>query len=78
MPQVGFESTISLFERAKTVHAVDRVATVIGQRRTWKQKITRIKRSYVLHTAQFVIFASGLNIIRQILDIKTKCDDYIL
>jgi hypothetical protein len=30
MPQVGFESTIPVFERAKTVHALDRAATVIG------------------------------------------------
>jgi hypothetical protein len=27
---VGFETTISAFERAKTVHALDRAATVIG------------------------------------------------
>jgi hypothetical protein len=31
MPLVGFELTISAFERAKTVHAFDRAATVIGQ-----------------------------------------------
>jgi hypothetical protein len=30
MPQVGFEPTIPAFERAKTVHASDRAATVIG------------------------------------------------
>jgi hypothetical protein len=30
MPQVGFEPTIPVFERAKTVHSVDRVATVTG------------------------------------------------
>jgi hypothetical protein len=30
MPQVGFEPTIPVFERAKTVHALDRAATVIG------------------------------------------------
>jgi hypothetical protein len=30
MPQVGFEPTIPVFERAKTVHASDRAATVIG------------------------------------------------
>jgi hypothetical protein len=28
MPQVGFELTISVFERAKTVHDLDRSATV--------------------------------------------------
>jgi hypothetical protein len=30
MPQVGFEFTIAAFERAKTVDALDRAATVIG------------------------------------------------
>jgi hypothetical protein len=30
MPRVGFEHMISVFERAKTVHALDREATVIG------------------------------------------------
>jgi hypothetical protein len=30
MPWVGSESTIPVFERAKTVHAFDRAATVIG------------------------------------------------
>jgi hypothetical protein len=30
MPQVGFEITIPVFEQAKTFHAIDRAATVIG------------------------------------------------
>jgi hypothetical protein len=30
MPQVEFEPTIPVFERAKTVYALDRAATVIG------------------------------------------------
>jgi hypothetical protein len=30
MPWVGFEPTIPVFERAKTIHALDRAATVIG------------------------------------------------
>jgi hypothetical protein len=30
MPRVGFEPTIRVFERAKTVHVLDRGATVIG------------------------------------------------
>jgi hypothetical protein len=29
MPRVGFEPTIPAFERAKTVHALDRAATVL-------------------------------------------------
>jgi hypothetical protein len=31
MPCVGFEPTIPEFERAKTVHALDCVATVVGR-----------------------------------------------
>jgi hypothetical protein len=30
MPWVGFEPTIPVLQRAKTVHALDRAATVIG------------------------------------------------
>jgi hypothetical protein len=30
MPRVEFEPTIPAFERAKTVHALDRAATVTG------------------------------------------------
>jgi hypothetical protein len=30
MPRVGLEPTIPAFERAKTVHALDRAATVVG------------------------------------------------
>jgi hypothetical protein len=30
MPLVGFEPKIPLFEQARTVHALDRVATVVG------------------------------------------------
>jgi hypothetical protein len=30
MPRVGFEFTIPVFERAKTIHALDREAPVIG------------------------------------------------
>jgi hypothetical protein len=32
MPRVGFETTIPMFEQAKTVHALDLAATVIGNR----------------------------------------------
>jgi hypothetical protein len=34
MPPVGFELRILVLERAKTVHALDRAATVIGMCRT--------------------------------------------
>jgi hypothetical protein len=31
MPKVGFEPMITVFERVKTVHALDHAATEIGQ-----------------------------------------------
>jgi hypothetical protein len=30
MPRVGFKPMIPMFERAKTIHALDRATTVIG------------------------------------------------
>jgi hypothetical protein len=36
MSRLGFEPTIPEFEPAKTVHALDRVATVIGRTNTYK------------------------------------------
>jgi hypothetical protein len=32
MPRVGFESTTSVFEQAKTVRVLDRAATVVGSK----------------------------------------------
>jgi hypothetical protein len=40
MPLVGFEPTIPAFERAKTVHALDRAATVIGFRLSRETKFS--------------------------------------
>jgi hypothetical protein len=39
MSWVGFEPTIPAFERAKTFHALDRAATVIGYSYYWLFKI---------------------------------------
>jgi hypothetical protein len=41
MPPVEFEPTIPVFERAKTVHVLDRAATVIGMQsfRTYKNQL---------------------------------------
>jgi hypothetical protein len=42
MPKVGFQPTIPKFERAKTVHALDRAATVIGDYTFIKYKSSKI------------------------------------
>jgi hypothetical protein len=45
MSRVGFEPTIPVFEQAKTVHAVDRAATVIGPRPCrWRIYVPRKRR----------------------------------
>jgi hypothetical protein len=40
MPQLEFEPTILISERAKTVYALDRAATVIGCLHIWDMYIT--------------------------------------
>jgi hypothetical protein len=44
MPEVGFEPTIPVFERAKTVHALDSTATVIGITTTGSKTIVGISK----------------------------------
>jgi hypothetical protein len=39
MLRVGFEPTISVFERAKTVHGLERAATVIGSISSYRPTI---------------------------------------
>jgi hypothetical protein len=38
MPAAGFESTIPVFERSKTVRALDRAATGAGPKATIRRK----------------------------------------
>jgi hypothetical protein len=45
MPQMEFEPTIPAFERAKTVHTLDRAATVIGKLTTYDYKVINKYRS---------------------------------
>jgi hypothetical protein len=52
IPCVGFETTTPVFERAKTVHALDRAATVIGLNETSRAKYYR---RYFFNTALFEI-----------------------
>jgi hypothetical protein len=49
MSGVGFEPTIPAFERAKTVHALYRAATVIGA----QVKIVRIKSIHIWSVTLF-------------------------
>jgi hypothetical protein len=46
MPQAGFKPTIPVFDRAKTVRALDCVATVTTKMKTYRlQKMLEIKIS---------------------------------
>jgi hypothetical protein len=47
MPRVGFEPTIPVFEREKTVHALDRAATVIGSFNIYVREIPMYVCMYV-------------------------------
>jgi hypothetical protein len=41
MPPVGFVPTMREFERAKTVHALDRAATVVGESEEGRERIAQ-------------------------------------
>jgi hypothetical protein len=70
MPQVGFEPTIPVFERAKTVHALDRAATVIGCRK-YSQWIYRGSKKIHLKTDKYFQHDNCLLIIK-IIDGRTR------
>jgi hypothetical protein len=53
MPRVGFEPTIPVFERAKTVHASDRATTVIGIRSIYYRNIETSDRYLNIHNPCF-------------------------
>jgi hypothetical protein len=50
MPRVGFEATIPVFERAKMVHALDGVATVVG--------ISSLRGLYYLHEVAGILLSA--------------------
>jgi hypothetical protein len=52
MPRVGFEPTIPAFELAKTVHALDCAATVIGTHNNY----TQIKHTKTFYEHLILIF----------------------
>jgi hypothetical protein len=49
MPQVGFEPTIPVFERAKTFHVIDRAATVIGYKIFRSMKLKPVPKTMCSH-----------------------------
>jgi hypothetical protein len=57
MPRVGFVPTIPAFERAKTVHALDRAATVIGSSCNYWSKAEEKKKSENIMRPQAVVIS---------------------
>jgi hypothetical protein len=59
MPPVGFELTISVLERAKTVRALDRAATAIGKLifklRTPENEPGEMLIRVIVYTAMFAL-----------------------
>jgi hypothetical protein len=47
MPRVGFEHTISVFERAETFRALHRAVTVVGYNRDYIMHFHRLQFSYI-------------------------------
>jgi hypothetical protein len=54
MPPVGFEPTIAVLERAKTVRALDRAATAIGQLtfEEWNEGIPERQNQWALTSSK--------------------------
>jgi hypothetical protein len=48
MPRMGFEPTTQASERSKTIHALDRVATVMGNMKLRKMKPHTSGKQYSL------------------------------
>jgi hypothetical protein len=61
MARMGFELAVSVFERAKTFHAPDRAATVIGQLRTnYNKRHIIVKIRYIYSKKKKLFFHSGV------------------
>jgi hypothetical protein len=62
MSRVGFEPTISAFERAKTVHALDRAATMICIISFYVTELNLSKEEYknVLQQRSIFLYVSGV------------------
>jgi hypothetical protein len=58
MPRVDFEPTIPVFERAKTVHALDRVATAIGSQ-CYTESNIKLQNNFVNFLQKHLIVKEG-------------------
>jgi hypothetical protein len=61
LTSVGFEPTIPVFERAKTVYALDRAATVMGSMKVHRSQKTLL----LMHSCAAQILNHSLRLLRQ-------------
>jgi hypothetical protein len=78
MPRVGFEPTIPVFERAKTVHALDRAATVIGLQLCSSLNMTRTENFERWNLRIFIYMSFSGNLLQKVLSPINyfRCIDY--
>jgi hypothetical protein len=56
MPQVGFEPTTPMFERAKRVHSLDRVASVLSCERFYTYNISKEDYKWMIPPLKSIMF----------------------
>jgi hypothetical protein len=70
MPRGGFKPMFPVFERAKMVHALDRVATMIGNVTTYRSDISmKTRQNFILVDHGLIVFQSSLTVTN---DVKQK------
>jgi hypothetical protein len=70
-PQVGFEPTIPVFKRAKTVHALDREASVIGNKGNCVVYVTEPLSPAVTPVLIYILPTECLCVFRMVLTINS-------
>jgi hypothetical protein len=61
MRRVGFVPTTTVFERAKTIHALELAATAVGLRKIASYKMKDLRLRIIGKFSKLTFFHSGLN-----------------
>jgi hypothetical protein len=75
MPRVGFEPIIPVFERAKTVHTLDRAVIVIG---VWNVKSTKYERLHSWSSFTGLDFKMDFPGVRTGVDIQCSAEGWYI
>jgi hypothetical protein len=74
MPQLGFEPTTPVFERSKTVHALDRAVTVIGTKECYWSKFTSFRKLHATNLRYFIWWCdTNTNAVSANTNVRTGC-----